>query len=243
MSSSYKHLHMVTAKFFPLSPCGQRTNAVGFSVILRCASCCPSWLFASEVDMGRSSTNILQNCSCLALSVSTNNPATNWTTNCHGPSLMWPEINCSNSWASVMVSTTCLAARNSWNVRWMKQYWALSSLNPSWLGRSGKRWNNPQSLSPWTSSEVKSSLSCSIPVKAIFPSFWNSPLHSVGNLWNGVKKSWSWASLSMRYLSLCLNEKIFRATLYILVSFVGKLLPRERNRDKQEQIIKQFTGT
>ena len=207
MSSSYKHLHMVTANFLSLSlsPSSQQTNPVGFSVILRCASCCPGWLFASEVDMGRSSTNILQNCSCLALSVSTNNPGTNCTTNCQGPSLMWSVINCCNAWASVLVSTTCLAARNSWKVRWIKQYWGLPSLSPFLSGRSGKRWSNPQSSSPLTSFEVKSSLPSLIPSKASFPSLWNSSLHSVGNSWNGFKKNWSWASSFMRYLSLCLK--------------------------------------
>ena len=205
MSSSYKHLHMVTAKFVSLSPCGQQIDTVGFPVIMHSASSRPSWPPTSEVDMGRSFIKISLNCSCLTSSVSTNNPATNCTTNCHDPSLMWSVINCSNAWASVMLSTTCLAARNSWNVRWMKQYWAFSSLSPSWLGRSGKRWSNPQSSSPLTSSEVKSSLPSLIPSKAIFPSFRNSSLHSVGNSWNGFKKSWSRASSLMRYLSLCLK--------------------------------------
>ena len=205
MSSSYKHLHMATAKFVSLSPCGQRIDTVGFSVIKHSVSCSPSWPSTSEVDMGRNFIKISLNCSCLTSSVSTNNPATNCTTNCHEPSLMWSSINSSNAWASVLVSTTCLAARNSWNVRWMKQYWALSSSSPSWLGRSGKRWSNPQSSSPLTSSEVKSSLPSLIPSKAIFPSLWNSSLHSVGNSWNGFKKSWSRASSLMRYLSLCLK--------------------------------------
>ena len=205
MSSSYKHLHMVTAKFVSLSPCGQRIDTVGFSVIKHSVSSSPSWPPTLEVDMGRSFIKILLICSCLTSSVSTNNPATNCTTNCHEPSLMWSSINSSNAWASVLVSTTCLAARNSWNVRWMKQYWALSSSSPSWLGRSGKRWSNPQSSSPSTSSEVKSSLPSLIPSKASFPSFWNSFLQSVGNSWNGFKKSWSRASSLMRYLSLCLK--------------------------------------
>ena len=170
-----------------------------------CAFSSASSLGDILVDVGRCSINILLNCSCLVSSVSANNPATNCTTNCHGPSLMWSVINCCNAWASVMVSTTCLAARNSWNVRWMKQYWAFSSSSPSWLGRSGKRWSNPQSFSPSTSFEVKSSLPSLIPRKAISPSLWNSSLHKVGNLWNGFKKSWSWASSFMRYLSLCLK--------------------------------------
>ena len=60
-----------------------------------------------------------------SIDCSPSRPARNCKTSFHLPFLMRSATNVLNS-SPTMVSVMCLAARNSCNVRWMKQYWAFS---------------------------------------------------------------------------------------------------------------------
>ena len=191
--------------------------------------------------MGRSSANIFTADISPAASGS-NSPATNCSITCQALCLILSETNFRNSSVFFMVSTTCLAARNSCTVRCMKQNWASPTSRGVGLFRSGRRWSNPQSSTPSTSFAVKVILPSLSPRRAIFPNLLKTFWTLGGNSQYLVKINWSLESLDWRYSSLCLEKKIFRAKLYIVVSVVGKLSLSECSRDKQEQTMKQWIG-
>ena len=135
-----------------------------------------------SVDKGRASTKMrLSDSSRLKPS----SPATNCRTTCHVPCLILQWTNFRSS-SPLVVSTTCLAARNSWMVRCMKQNWALGFSNGLSAGahKSGRRWSRPQSSNPLTSLDSKISLPSFIPVKAIFPSRLKTVFTSSGRFSN-----------------------------------------------------------
>ena len=181
-----------------------------------------SFSFVLLVAMGRSSVNIFTADISPAASGS-KSPATNCITTCQALWLILSEANFRNSSVFFMVSTTCLAARNSCIVRCRKQNWASPASRGVGLFRSGRRWSNPHSSTPSTSFAVKVSLPSSSPRRAIFPNLLKTLWTWEGNSQYLVKINWSLESLDPRYSSLCLKKKIFRAKLYILVSLVGKL--------------------
>ena len=199
-----------------------------------------SFSFVLLVAMGRSSVNIFTADISPAASRS-NSPATNCITTCQALCLILSETNFRNPSVFFMVSTTCLAARNSCTVRCRKQNWASPASMGVGLFRSGRRWSNPQSSTPLTSLAEKVSLPSSSPRRAIFPKLLKTLWTWEGNSQYLVKINWSLPS-DWRYSSLCLKKKILRATLYILVSLVGRLQPLECICDKQEQMMKQWTG-
>ena len=234
-SISYKQWHKVNAKCAS-SFLGQQVNMPVSS----------SSSFSLYVDAGRRFVKI----SVSGFSGSLRSPAKKCNTTCHAPSVMWLVTNSRNS-ASPMLSIRCFAAKNSWMVRCWKLYWVLGFSNGRFASgfKLGKRWSRPQSSRFATSSDSNVNVPSLIPLKAIVPSFLKSPFTSSSSSSNFVK-IWSWPTVLLRYLSLCLKNIIFTAKLYISVSLVARLVNPWMELEwklcsmysKQEQMMKQLAG-
>ena len=178
--------------------------------ILQCL-CVGSDLFMESQSMF---TNML---AALFLS-SPSRPATNWSTRCHFGSEAFLLTKLLSSPGSILAIS--LAARNSWNVKWRKQYCVWNLKIEMFL--FCMRWNKPQFSIPCTSYESNASRPSSIPFIANAPALFKvtltvsrkSSLLKRKSCVNGVPLNSEW----------CLKINNFRATFQIVVEVDGKAM-------------------
>ena len=121
--------------------------------------------FHSRSDFFMDSQSMFTKTITAVFLLSPSRPATNWSTRCHFGSEAFLLTKLLSSPESILAIS--LAARNSWNVKWRKQYCDLNLELETFL--FGMRLNKPHFSIPCTSRESNTSRPCSM------PSFANAP--------------------------------------------------------------------
>ena len=141
------------------------------------------------------------------LLLSPSRPATNWSTRCHFGSEAFLLTKLLSSPGFILAIS--LAARNSWNVKWRKQYCDLNLELETFL--FGMRLNKPHFSIPCTSCELKTSRPCFMPSIANAPALIKVFSTGLGKSTFPIRKS------SVNGLPLnsewCLKINNFRAPL------------------------------
>ena len=165
-------------------------------------------------------------------------PATNWSTRCHFGSKAFVLTKLVSS--SGFILAISHAARNSWNIKWRKQYCDSNLELETFL--FGMRLNKPQFSIPCTSCESNTSCPSSIPFFANAPALFTVSGKSSFPTRKSCVNVLPWNS------GWCLKINNLTASLYTSVEVDGKGLGigssswSLRRVSNREQMMRAFTG-